>query len=708
MTITNGTNLELMVNGLQGEAHYSELMKFFRGIDGLVQCSAIAISNGAPVSPSDGNVYIVGDLAYGDWAGHEGKIARYSSVILSWEYYAPKTGWLIYLVSSGSFLKFNGSDWVTAFSGGGGSGNMNFIGNIDCSANPNYPAANLGDFYIVSVTGKIGGSSGLSVNVNDFFICNTNTISGNQATVGSKWNVIYTNYTSMITSPDTSTTVNNIVVENGTDGKSIKQSLASVDNSGSINIPSGQHYKINGTALSKNDISGIGSADSPEFTGLNLSSLTAGQAVVADSSKNLVSYDLSSALSGKQNIIGSPTNGDIVTINSSGQVQDSGKKFNDSGSTTGDIWSADKTNSAINAAISALSGWMVYKGVIDCSGNPNYPAAALAEVYIVSVAGKIGGSSGLNVEIGDMLICKTASSAGIQSGVGSNWDIIQANIDGSVTSTDTSTTVNNIVVEAGSTGKTVKQSLASIDTSGSINIPSGQTYKINGSALAQANIVGLTTSDSPTFAGINLSGQSASRVAIFDVSKNLISADPTTYPTLAEFAYLKNVTSAIQTQFDARRYNFLPTVSIYSAGSTSQTLTAGTPVYYAIPVLQDGIINSLEIKIGAFTSNADFELGVYSYTSSGNVSKITSGNVTVTSTGYFSATMASPVTVNKTDLRIIFAVLQKNGTCTPYMQTSIGGAVTDLLFKGATLQSSLPAIETTRASINYAMYVQPR
>lgn len=34
-----------------------------------------------------------------------------------------------------------------------------------------------------------------------------------------------------------------------------------------------------------------------------------------------------------------------------------------------------------------------------------------------------------------------------------------------------------------------------------VNIPTGQTYKINNVALAQANIVGLTTADTPTFAG---------------------------------------------------------------------------------------------------------------------------------------------------------------------------------------------------------------
>lgn len=86
---------------------------------------------------------------------------------------------------------------------------------------------------------------------------------------------------------------------------------------------------------------------------------------------------------------------------------------------------------------------MVYKGVIDCSANPNYPAANAGDTYRVSVAGKIGGASGPNVEAGDMLICGTDSTAsGNHATVGANWDIIQVNIDGAVTLTGTQTLTN--------------------------------------------------------------------------------------------------------------------------------------------------------------------------------------------------------------------------------------------------------------------------
>ncbi len=78
-----------------------------------------------------------------------------------------------------------------------------------------------------------------------------------------------------------------------------------------------------------------------------------------------------------------------------------------------------------------------YKGVIDCSTNPNYPAADAGHTYLVSVAGKIGGASGIVVAAGDMAICNTDGTvSGNQATVGTYWSIIEKNVDfGNVTIT---------------------------------------------------------------------------------------------------------------------------------------------------------------------------------------------------------------------------------------------------------------------------------
>jgi hypothetical protein len=119
------------------------------------------------------------------------------------------------------------------------------------------------------------------------------------------------------------------------------------------------------------------------------------------------------------------------------------------------------TQKAVKAYADALVGAndaMVYKGVIDCSSNPNYPAANQGDTYRVSVAGKIGGASGVNVEVADILMCLTdGTPAGTQASVGANWTIIQANIDGAVIG-PASATDNRVAVFDGSTGKLIKDS----------------------------------------------------------------------------------------------------------------------------------------------------------------------------------------------------------------------------------------------------------
>lgn len=87
----------------------------------------------------------------------------------------------------------------------------------------------------------------------------------------------------------------------------------------------------------------------------------------------------------------------------------------------------------------ATNDAMLFKGVIDCSTNPNYPAADRGWTYKVSVAGKIGGASGPTVEVNDTLICTTdGTSAGTHASVGGNWVILQTNIaDASILVTGT-------------------------------------------------------------------------------------------------------------------------------------------------------------------------------------------------------------------------------------------------------------------------------
>lgn len=67
------------------------------------------------------------------------------------------------------------------------TGLLDFKGATDCSANPNYPAASKGDFYIVSVAGKIGGASGTTVEAGDGYYATADNAGGTEASVGTSW-----------------------------------------------------------------------------------------------------------------------------------------------------------------------------------------------------------------------------------------------------------------------------------------------------------------------------------------------------------------------------------------------------------------------------------------------------------------------------------------------------------------------------------------
>ena len=153
-----------------------------------------------------------------------------------------------------------------------------------------------------------------------------------------------------------------------------------------------------------------------------------------------------------------------------------------------------------DALIGAANG-MVFKGVINASTNPNYPAADAGDLYRISVAGKIGGASGINVEVGDLILCTVdATGAGTQASVGANWNITQANIDGAVVG-PASSVASDFATFSGTTGKIIQDSGISLDTDTALaansnsRIPSQQAVKAYAQPLDTdlTNIAALST-----------------------------------------------------------------------------------------------------------------------------------------------------------------------------------------------------------------------
>src|SRR6266446_1976137 len=99
---------------------------------------------------------------------------------------------------------------------------------------------------------------------------------------------------------------------------------------------------------------------------------------------------------------------------------------------------------------------VIFKGIIDCSGNPNYPAADRGWAYIISVAGKIGGAAGLDVVPRDLIIClDNGTPSGDQATVGSHWTLIHST-SGNTILGPASSTNNDFVQWDGTTGLLVK------------------------------------------------------------------------------------------------------------------------------------------------------------------------------------------------------------------------------------------------------------
>jgi hypothetical protein len=151
----------------------------------------------------------------------------------------------------------------------------------------------------------------------------------------------------------------------------------------------------------------------------------------------------------------------------------------------------------------AANDAMVFRGVIDASSNPNYPAANRGDTYKISVAGKIGGASGLNVEVGDLILCITdGTSAGTQAAVGANWTVVQTNIDGAVIG-PASSTDGAIATYSGTSGKVVQDSAKTISTDGMFasnsdaKIPTEKAAKAYADAVTAASAHAATSKATP-------------------------------------------------------------------------------------------------------------------------------------------------------------------------------------------------------------------
>lgn len=196
----------------------------------------------------------------------------------------PTTGQKIFNTTNARMEIYNGTTWIAC--------SQKQVVAVDCSANPNYAEASVGDLYIVSVAGKIGGAGGKDVYVGDLVYCIVKNAGGTEASVGTSWQVCHSQgetdtptYYAEITLSSAeilalNTTPKTLVAAPGA-GKLIVP-LATVHNFtyGTVQYATNTSLAIkhNGLAGSGNAIGGIGSSASI----IQYGSLNTGVAILAN------------------------------------------------------------------------------------------------------------------------------------------------------------------------------------------------------------------------------------------------------------------------------------------------------------------------------------------------------------------------------------------------------------------------------------------
>ena len=142
----------------------------------------------------------------------------------------------------------------------------------------------------------------------------------------------------------------------------------------------------------------------------------------------------------------------------------------------------DQGEGAYRIATAQTAG-LTYKGAIDCSANPNYPAANSGDLYRAIAAGKIGGASGTTVAQGDLFFCLSdGTAAGTEAGVGASWAHMVATGGSSASALASATTsVNVSAATAPSSGQVLT---ATSSTAATWQSPSGGTASSVNSLLA--------------------------------------------------------------------------------------------------------------------------------------------------------------------------------------------------------------------------------
>ena len=290
----------------------------------------------------------------------------------------------------------------------------------------------------------------------------------------------------------------------------------------------------------------------------------------------------------------------VITIN--------GSSTNDQIPTAAAVWSAIGTGIGANDA-------MVFKGVIPASTNPNYPSGVTGDTWKISVAGKIGGASGVNVEAGDTIICVADNAGGNQATVGANWTILQTNIDGAVT-TGGAIAQGALVIGAGSSSVSTLPNAA---TAGWLLIgntgTNSPTWTAPGSFTVQVGGTNFGSAYSPT-ASKTVNFVAGTNVSLTPSGNNITiaSVDTNYYPTA--FSWTDGGAAGPTGKLTMSGASDISFAAIPSASATvSGVVTTGTQTFVGAKTFNSTITGSITGNAGTATNIAGGTTGAIVYQS---------------------------------------------------------------------------------------------
>jgi hypothetical protein len=155
MSISIGPKIPVIVRVSEGDLWTAPGNSLLRALQPLVQPNVISlVLTSPPVSPTNGDTYVVGAGATGAWSGQDSSIVYWSTDNPftpngEWEFYAPHAGWMVINRGDNTPYIFNGSTWNIFASGGGGGQTIqagtNLVQKGDPSGNHNVVDSRIND-----------------------------------------------------------------------------------------------------------------------------------------------------------------------------------------------------------------------------------------------------------------------------------------------------------------------------------------------------------------------------------------------------------------------------------------------------------------------------------------------------------------------------------------------------------------------------------